>query len=117
MFTRVKHIKVEVDKGTQLPPLSNDLKESLRTLSHNPAFQYLITRLKLERAGLKHQLENGFTLNETQLKFLQAGIHYSGWLEDTISRLTHTPRPAVHEATADEQELFNQHLAALEVIE
>jgi|SRR5579859_682500 len=111
------HHIVEVDKPHgPLPEMTNDLKESLKTLANQPAFQYLLQRLKLERAELQRQLEKGFQLNEQQLHFLQAGVYYTGWLEGQLAKLTFTPRAAQREPSLDEAALFEQHQASLEVI-
>lgn len=114
---KVVYRTIEVDKGVDLPPLSEELKEGLKTLQHNFAFQYLVNRLKLERAELQRQLAKGFTLDEQQLHFIQSGIFYCGWLEDTIARLTHIPKAAPKDVPAEVEDLFKQHADSYQFIE
>lgn len=97
---------VEVPVGTKLPELTGDLKETLRALQFNPAFNYLIQRLRLQRSGVQNALQDGMNLTEVQLRYLQAAMYWLGYLEKDIASLTQVsasiPRPALD----NEAELF-----------
>lgn len=106
MFQRdVHHYHVvEIDKATKLPELTNDLKESLRSLSHLPAFQYLMLRFRVKKAAMESTLREGFKLDEQQLRYCQAGIYWAGEIERDIKTLTQdltTSRPAVPDELAE----------------
>src|SRR6266404_3846709 len=86
---------IEVEKPhSPLPELTQDVKESLKTLKYQPGYIYLMQRFNLQRAELERQLKFGFSLTEQQLHFLQAGIYHMGWIEEQIKTLTKEPRKA-----------------------
>jgi len=101
---------------TPLPELTPDLKDSLRSLQFHPGFVYLLTRLRLERAQLRKCLEQGYQLEHGALRHLQAGVHYTGYIEDTLLSLTATPAPPKRDATLNELELFNKVRENLELV-
>lgn len=104
---------VEVEKGAALPELTGDLKEALKALQHNPAFQYLLLRFKNKRAGLSNAINEGLNLTEVQLRYLQAGIYWAGEFERDIRLLTQTvppTRPAV-DREAEEFEKVRANLS------
>lgn len=83
---------VEVDRGTKLPELTNDLKESLKTLALTPAFQYIMQRFRAKKAAMETTLKEGFKLDETQLRYCQAGIYWAGEIERDLQTLTQEQR-------------------------
>jgi hypothetical protein len=83
---------VEVEKGTKLPELTNDLKESLKTLALTPAFQYLMQRFRVKKAAMESTLKEGFKLDELQLRYCQAGIYWAGEIERDLQTLTQEQR-------------------------
>lgn len=99
-FATEKHTfhVVEVPTGTKLPEITGDLRESLKTLQFNPAFSYIIQRLRVQRAGVQNALQEGLQLTETQIRFLQAGLYWLSYLEKDINVLTqasaNNPRPS-----------------------
>jgi len=108
---------IEVEKPhSPLPELTQDVKESLKTLKYQPGYIYLMQRFNLQRAELERQLKFGFSLTEQQLHFLQAGIYHMGWIEEQIKTLTKEPRKAEFIPSPDEIELFERHSAALEAV-
>jgi len=113
----IKYQIIEVEKGTKLPELTADLKESLKTLQFSPAFQYLIMRFRNQRAAMTAALQGGMNLTELQLRYLQAGIHWAGELERDITALTQasasTPRPSFD----NEAEEFAKIKANLDLID
>lgn len=113
----IKHHVVEVEKGTRLPEITEDLRASLRALQLSPAFQYLIMRFRLQRAGMEDALKGGLNLDEKQLRYLQAGIFWASSIERDISALTQasasTPRPAFD----NEAEEFRKVRQNLELVD
>lgn len=104
--TKVITQVVELPASTKLPELTGDLRETLKALQFNPAFVYLVQRLRFQKAGVETALREGIQLNETQLRFLQAGMFWLAFLEKEIASLTHTSGNTPRPATPDELELF-----------
>jgi hypothetical protein len=106
---------IETDKSTKLPELTGDLRESLKTLALQPAFQYLMQRFRVKRAAMETTLREGFKLDEQQLRYCQAGIYWAMELERDIKLLTQeqsTKRPA----SVDELAAFKQVAKAITLV-
>jgi len=116
LFTRVEHRVVEVEKGTRLPELTTEVKESLKSLQYHPGFQYLQAKLRLERATLQRYLHEGFTLTEGQLHHLQGGIHYLGYLESELAKHLKADIRTVRTATSNEVEHLDKFISNLETV-
>ena len=112
----VKYLVVELEKATKLPELTGDLKESLKTLVFHPGFVYLQQKLRYERALLQKYLSEGYQLDEKALRHLQAGVHYLGYLESEIKRLTAQTGAAARESFAAEAEAFDKIRASVDLI-
>lgn len=123
MFSRIKnwfkhevHV-IEVEKGTVLPALTEELKASLRLLRHNPAFDYLVQKARFEKATLEGFLKRGYDLSEKEIARLQAGIHWLGYLEQECVRLgAQEALAAKREALSLEAEAFHKIHSAVEVL-
>jgi hypothetical protein len=102
----VYHV-VEFDRGEKLPELTGDLRESLKTLSLLPAFQYLMRRFKVKKSAMETTLREGFKLDEQQLRYCQAGIYWAGEIERDIKLLTQE-QPQRRPASVDEAEEFRK---------
>lgn len=98
---------VELDRTTKLPELTGDLRESLKTLSMLPAFNYLMQRFRVKKAAMEATLREGFKLDEQQLRYCQAGIYWAAELERDIKLLTQE-QPQTRPAAVDELEAFKQ---------
>lgn len=113
----IKYQIVEVKEGSKLPEITADLRESLKTLQYSPAFNYILMRLRFQKAAMETSLREGLQLDEKQLRYLQAGIYWASQIERDISALTQvsasTPRPAF-DNEADE---FNKIHSSLELID
>lgn len=107
MFTKdVHHYHlIEIEKGAKLPELTADLRESLKALQHNPAFNYLMLRYRYKKAGLSNALNEGLNLTEIQLRYLQAGIYWAAEIERDLQLLTQT-RPQAAPAVDYEAQEF-----------
>ena len=105
--TKTIHTLTEVEKGTKLPELNADLKESLKTLPLHPAFNYLTQKMRLQASALAKALHEGADLEERQMRYLQAGIFWLTYLDSEIRRLTHTTMPS-RQASLSEAEEFDR---------
>lgn len=110
----VYHV-VEIDRGSKLPELTGDLRESLKTLAMLPAFQYLMQRFRFKKAAMETTLREGFKLDEQQLRYCQAGIYWAGEIERDIKILTQE-QPQRRPATVDESEAFKNISKAITLI-
>jgi len=106
---------VELDKATRLPELTEDLKNSLRTLALTPAFQYLMQRFAFKKATMESTLREGFKLDEQQLRYCQAGIYWAGEIERDIQLLTQEVRPQ-RAPQVDELEQFRKINRSIELV-
>lgn len=116
-LSRVEYRVLEVEGAVKLPELTLELKDSLRVLQSHSGFQYMLTRLKLEQANLKKYLHEGFQLSEQEMHHLQAGIHYTGWLEREIARLTSVPRKVESAISSEDHKLFEEVRSSLDIIQ
>lgn len=114
LFTEVKIL--EVEKGTKLEPVTSELRESLTTLQYQPAFQYLINKMRVQKAQVQKYLNEGFEVSEKELRYAQAGIFWLKWIEDEVNRLTKAPVNQARPAMDQELEEFNKIAANLDVI-
>lgn len=113
--THIYHV-IELDRNTQLPELSGDLRSSLKTLAMQPAFQYILQRFRVKKAAMESTLREGFNLPEQQLRYIQAGIYWAGELERDIKTLTQDQPQANRPATSNEMEEFKKIASALQLI-
>lgn len=105
---------IEIEKDSKLPEMNGDLRESIRTLEYHPGYNYLIQRLRHAKSVMNAQLREGMELTETQLRYLQAGIFWAGWLENEQLSLTKkvTQRPQ----SLGEAEEFEKLQGSLDLI-
>ena len=106
---------VELDKSTKLPELTGDLRSALQTLALQPAFQYLMQRFRVKKAAMEGTLREGFKLDETQLRYCQAGIYWAGEIERDIKLLTQE-QPTTRPASVDELESFRRVSKAITLV-
>lgn len=111
-----KIVVIEVDKGQRLPAMTAETKDGLRALSHNPYFQYIMTKLHLEKSLVQKALNEGFQLSEKELRYLQAGVYWLSHIESEVSRLTQTTTSPSAPAEPDVIEEFNRVNSALDLI-
>ncbi len=92
----VKYVVVEVEKPFQkIPPLTQDLKDSIHALSLTPAFQYILAKARLEKAFLQRQLQEIRHDEVNSVNFLQNGIYWAGWLERQLKLSAQTGKDEV----------------------
>jgi hypothetical protein len=106
----------DLPAATKLPEITGDLKESLKALGNHPAFNYLLQRLRFERAAMQTALNEGLTLSETQLRYLQSGIYWASKLERDHTLLTQS-KPVTRPATDDEADEFRRVRESLTLLD
>jgi hypothetical protein len=106
---------VELDKNTRLPELTGDLREGLKSLALQPAFQYLMHRFRIKKAAMEATLREGFKLDEQQLRYCQSGIYWAGEFERDITILTQD-QPQRRPAKVDELEEFKRINRAISLV-
>ena len=93
-----------------------DSIESLEALSHHPGFTALMARLRLSRAQLQSRLATNLGATLDEVRFLQAGIYWSGWLETQIKSLVYKTKPKVSTPSEQEQAIFEEIHQSLELV-
>lgn len=76
-------IEVEAPKPQVSSP---ELEESIKSLAAHPGFAALLNRLRLQRSQLESKLRTDFDAKLDNLRFLQSGIFWTGWLERQLNR-------------------------------
>lgn len=111
---QIEYKFIEVEPGH--PQNLEGLEESIQALAVHPGFNALSNRLRLNRSQLQSRLQStlGATLDE--VRFLQAGIYWSGWLEAQIKQLVYKARPVISEPNAEELAIMKEIHESLEVI-
>ena len=106
---------VEVEKPRALPAISSDeVKAMLATLPEHPGFQYILARLRTQKALLKQAHETTRYEKLEEVHMLQAGIFWAGWLEAELGRLTKKAAAVEADTTEFEADAFAQVDSMLE---
>lgn len=106
---------IELDRDSRLPEITGDLRESLKALALNPAFNYLLQRFRVKKAAMESTLREGFKLDEQQLRYCQAGIFWAGEIERDLKSLTQTATQS-RPAKRDELEEFKKISSAIQLV-
>jgi hypothetical protein len=89
MFKRKKievPVILEIESTKRIPPLDANTREAVTSLRSHPGFQYLLGKLRVERAVFESQLRNQRHSNLSDVAYLQAGAFWTNWLEKEVSR-------------------------------
>lgn len=106
---------IELEKPRTPPALSSDeVKAMLATLPSNPGWQYIMERLKLQKAVLEQALKQTRHEKLEDVQSLQAGIYWAGWLEAEMARLTQRAAAIETDTTDFERDAFQQIDSMLE---
>lgn len=107
-----KTVVVEVEK-TPSPIETPETLASIVALSGNSGFQWLLSKLRSQRARLQAELANAEHTSLTSVHNLQNGIFWTGWLERQLNwAKAQEPR----DATLSEQAFFDQIAAQIEYV-
>lgn len=118
-FTRTeKYIIIEIDKAIgKVPTLTQEIRDSVKSLQYHPGFVYLQKKFHAERAYLETLLHEGHTLSERELHHLQAGIHYLSYLDSELKKMfVDIPKNNTRSAYDDEVDAFERIRSHVETI-
>lgn len=105
-----KFIAIEIEAPRNAGALSDESKESIKTLAFHPGFLALTARLKTQRSLLETTLKQTRLASIQEVEFLQSGIFWTKWLESQVAAQVHQ----VQKAAATE--FSTEELQALEAI-
>jgi hypothetical protein len=113
----VKFQVVEVERPRVIPPVEAEVSKSVATLQGHPGFQYLVEKLRLQRAQLRSALCHQRQSDLKDVEFLQSGIAWTGWLEDQLTRAVNFQEPKEPQPAAEtEREAFEDIQRFIEVL-
>lgn len=73
---------------------NKDIRDAVATLAGHPGFQWLLTKLRYQKAVLESKLHTERYDNIQDYHLLQSGIIWLKYLEDTVDReITHVTKP------------------------
>ena len=108
---------VEVEKPRPVPTANRDIAASLSTLQGHPGFQWLLSRLRLQRELLRSSLSTQRQKSLTDVEFLQSGVAWTGWLEEQWKRAMNWEEPRPQLTPLDEERAaFEEISRAIEVL-
>jgi hypothetical protein len=108
---------VEIPAPRQIPQLDKDVASSVATLQGHPGFQWLLQRLRIQRAQLQSALSSQRQATLTDVEFLQSGIAWTCWLEAQLAKAVGYQEPRVPQAPYDaERDAFDEVSKFIEVI-
>lgn len=110
----VKHQVVEIEKP--IPHVDREAQETLSQLIVHPGFNYLLGKLKLERAKLEAILRNERHKDIKDVEFLQSGIHWTKWLEQTLNAEVGKTQQPTRPATDEEERIFQHASHLIEIV-
>lgn len=108
---------VEVEAPRKPEELNGESRRAMATLLAHPGFLYLCAKLKQHRSFLQSELLTKRQANMTDVEFLQSGVYWCRWLEDTIRReVQQLSKPTPSPATPDEIAAFREAQRAYEMV-
>lgn len=107
---------IEVERPRVIPPQEAEVSKSIATLQGHPGFQYLVEKLRIQRAQLRSALCNQRQESLTNVEFLQSGIAWTGWLEEQLQRAVNFQEPKPLEPERTEKEAFEEIQRFIEVL-
>jgi hypothetical protein len=112
-----KQIEYQVVEIERPKPLDEGARESVLSLQHHPGFQYLIGKLKLQRASLDSILKRNRHDDMRTVDFLQSGIAWMSYLEEFVNKEVYNAgKPPSRPAQEDEVSLFKAAAANLDLL-
>ena len=107
-FTKVEYRTVEVEKPAPITGNTEDHVLAVKQLEHNPGFQYLMRKFRLQKAALQAHLLRDPHKGMMQVIRLQEGIRWAGWFEDQLARALAWKKPQAENPQADLQAEFER---------
>lgn len=114
IFKRPKQLQiVEVPKG--MPSLDVAGRKALAGLAEHPGLNYLINKIRLQRAALESALKYGQHQNMNDVLVLQAGIRWLTWVENQFLLAVERPgNTTKRDPNEDELAALAQSLSFIE---
>ena len=99
---------VEVERGQRPEVPNKDLRQSIIALKLHPGFDYLLRKLRFQRAFLEAKLRSEHHKEIREVDFLQSGIGWLNWLESQIDFETNKKEAEPVHTVSHEQKLFEE---------
>ena len=113
-ITGLKVIEVEKYAVPDLDPAS---AAAVATLGKHPGFQYLLAKLRFQRAALREALVKTKHKEIRDVEFLQSGANWCGWLEEQLAAAVGlVNKPASRPTREFEREAFERLLSQIDVV-
>lgn len=114
-FNRFKLVTVEVPKGLGLNDKAG--RKALAGLAEHPGLQYLLNRIRLQRAALESALKYGTHADMKEVLALQAGIRWLTWTENQfLLAVAHPDTTEKRDPNQEEWEALAQSMAAIQTV-
>lgn len=108
-----KYIWLEVERPVPQIRQDAEAQKAVQTLAHHIGFQYLVEKLRLQRALLERHLKSNRHETIRDVECLQSGIFWINWLEAQVAQATSnasTTAPAT--PVGDEEQIAFEALQA-----
>lgn len=112
--TVVKTVVVEVEKSPS-PPETPESISAVESLRSHSGFQYLLKKLRYQRARLHAELDQNRHPDLRAVEFIQSGIHWCNWLQSQLN-FAHERYLSMRESTATESLFFDQLRSQLDLV-
>ena len=108
---------VELEKQPGVPELDSASAVAVASLQTHPGFQYLLAKLRFQRASLKEALVKNRHKDLKDVEFLQSGANWCGWLQEQVEHaIGVVNRPVQRPARDFELEAFERLRNQIDVI-
>jgi hypothetical protein len=110
---------IEIEKSSVPADMDRGGAYAVAALKGNPGFEYLLAKLRVQRALIREALVKNKHKEIRDVEFLQSGANWLGWLEDQLNTavgVVNAPKPRAtraYEAEAFEQLRGNVELVGL----
>jgi len=105
---------IEVEKASS-PPETPETIASVESLRGHGGFQWLLKKLRYQRARLQAELNGTRHEDLRAVDFLQSGMFWCNWLQQQLD-FAHERYSATREALPTEDKFFEQIAAQLEYV-
>jgi hypothetical protein len=112
---KTNYLVVEVERPRPLTDLKKmkDGEAAVASLQGHPGFEYLLAKFRVQKALLERSLRSELHQDLNSVLRLQAGVFWSGWLEEQLTQAKNRQDRTAQTPAAEELKLFNEIQAAL----
>lgn len=107
---------IEVKAPRTITAWTKETKDAVGTLAAHPGFVALTDRLNLQRQMLENKLSREYHKDLREIDYLQAGVFWLGYIQDTVAKATKLVPPTPTAAFDEELEAFKLLDAQIERI-